>query len=192
MVYYFRLEKEQREEYVKQMAEFDNKFLEHLDAEIVKVCQAFKPAIPSGVALNTALQENLFLLFLCVMTRVPLVLVGKPGSSKTLAITILRDALSNATNVRNLGARTGFAVKQIHIVSFQCSAQSKAEGIKKRWEQALNHQKRDENVIVTLLLDEIGLAEHSKYRPLKVLHQLLENPVLSFVGLSNWSLGLYI
>ena len=41
-----------------------------------------------------------------------------------------------------------------------------------------------------LLLDEIGLAEHSPHNPLKVLHKLLENPMISFVGLSNWSLGL--
>ena len=39
-----------------------------------------------------------------------------------------------------------------------------------------------------LLLDEVGLAEHSPHRPLKVLHQLLEDPQISFVGLSNWPL----
>ena len=84
-------------------------------------------------------------------------------------------------------------LKRLHIISFQCSKQSKAEGIKKRWESAEKNQQKNENVQICLLLDEIGLAEQSQYRPLKVLHQLLENEridasQLSFVGLSNWSL----
>ncbi|ETN98191.1 hypothetical protein RFI_39323, partial [Reticulomyxa filosa] len=36
--------------------------------------------------------------------------------------------------------------------------------------------------------DEIGLAEQSPHNPLKILHQLLEHPKISFVGISNWSL----
>ncbi|ETO31658.1 hypothetical protein RFI_05462 [Reticulomyxa filosa] len=43
-------------------------------------------------------------------------------------------------------------------------------------------------VKAVLLLDEIGLAEHSKHSPLKILHQLLEDPKISFVGISNWPL----
>ena len=40
------------------------------------------------------------------------------------------------------------------------------------------------------MLDEVGLAEQSPHFPLKVLHKLLENPEVSVVGISNWSLDL--
>lgn len=79
----------------------------------------------------------------------------------------------------------------IHVISFQCSAQSRANGIKQRWEQTVKIALKNNNsTICVLLLDEIGLAEHSKHRPLKVLHQMLEiDPApISFIGLSNWSL----
>eukprot|EP01084_Bolivina_argentea_P225336 380827_1 len=80
----------------------------------------------------------------------------------------------------------------MHVVSFQCSAESKAEGIKKRWEQAEKWGRDNPGKICVLLLDEIGLAEHSRNRsrPLKILHQLLESTdqTIAFVGLSNWPL----
>ena len=37
-------------------------------------------------------------------------------------------------------------------------------------------------------IDEIGLAEISPNNPLKVLHSLLEPPLVAVVGISNWAL----
>ena len=39
-----------------------------------------------------------------------------------------------------------------------------------------------------LLLDEVGLAEHSPDMPLKVLHGILVDSPVAVVGLSNWVL----
>ena len=39
-----------------------------------------------------------------------------------------------------------------------------------------------------IIFDEIGLAEQSPHNPLKILHSLLENIKVGFVGISNWSL----
>jgi hypothetical protein len=36
--------------------------------------------VPRGVALNAAIYENIFMILTCVMTRTPLVIVGKPGT----------------------------------------------------------------------------------------------------------------
>ncbi|ETO14750.1 hypothetical protein RFI_22618 [Reticulomyxa filosa] len=47
------------------------------------------------------------------------------------------------------------------------------------------------NRSVVLWLDEVGLAEQSPHRPLKVLHRLLEEEKdrkIGFIGLSNWRL----
>ncbi|ETN99023.1 hypothetical protein RFI_38464, partial [Reticulomyxa filosa] len=78
-------------------------------------------------------------------------------------------------------------VKPIHPIAFQCTRDSKPEGIKERWDQTMRHSENSQ-IFPLLLLDEIGLAEHSKHNPLKVLHQLLEHPKISFVGISNWRL----
>ena len=46
------------------------------------------------------------------------------------------------------------------------------------------------NLLPVFVFDEIGLAELSKYNPLKVLHSLLEveNRCIGFLGISNWRL----
>ena len=46
-----------------------------------------------NIARNAALRENVFMMALCVELRIPLFLVGKPGSSKSLAKSIVADSL---------------------------------------------------------------------------------------------------
>jgi hypothetical protein len=45
------------------------------------------------IARNHALKENIFMMVVCVELRIPLFLVGKPGSSKSLAKAIVADAM---------------------------------------------------------------------------------------------------
>ena len=40
-----------------------------------------------------ALKENVFMMVICIELRIPLFLIGKPGSSKSLAKTIVSDAM---------------------------------------------------------------------------------------------------
>jgi Cdc6-like AAA superfamily ATPase len=42
-----------------------------------------------GIALNSALIENLYLNFICIMTKTPLFITGKPGTSKTLSANMI-------------------------------------------------------------------------------------------------------
>jgi hypothetical protein len=61
----------------------------------------------------------------------------------------------------------------------------------KAYEKAKNYLKiNEQNLLPVFVFDEIGLAELSKYNPLKVLHSLLEveNCEIAFVGISNWRL----
>ena len=39
----------------------------------------------ANIAKNLALSENVFMMVICIQLRIPLLLVGKPGSSKSLA-----------------------------------------------------------------------------------------------------------
>lgn len=47
----------------------------------------------ANIARNQALKENVFMMVICIELRIPLFLVGKPGSSKSLAKTIVADAM---------------------------------------------------------------------------------------------------
>lgn len=149
------------------------------------------------IAKNVALKENVFLMVVCIELRIPLFLVGKPGSSKSLAKTVVADAMQGQNSHCELFKN----LKQVHMVSFQCSPHSSPEGIIGTFRNCARFQKgknMDEYVSV-VVLDEIGLAEDSPQMPLKTLHPLLEDGCIDndkpdphmkvgFVGISNWAL----
>ena len=58
-----------------------------------------------NIAKNAALRENVFMMTICVELRIPLFLVGKPGSSKSLAKSIISESMrgkgSKNTLLRN-------------------------------------------------------------------------------------------
>ncbi|XP_026078195.1 E3 ubiquitin-protein ligase rnf213-beta isoform X1 [Carassius auratus] len=172
---------------------------ESLEQEIT-TCQDFfleKIQTRDTIAKNMALKENVFLMVVCIELRIPLFLVGKPGSSKSLAKTVIADAMQRQASHCDLFKK----FKEVHMVSFQCSPHSSPEGIIGTFRNCARFQKEknlDEYVSV-VVLDEIGLAEDSPQMPLKTLHPLLEdgcidsdNPQphmkVGFVGISNWAL----
>lgn len=149
------------------------------------------------IAKNIALKENVFLMVVCIELRIPLFLVGKPGSSKSLAKTVVADAMQG----QNSHCELFKELKQVHMVSFQCSPHSSPEGIIGTFKNCARFQK-DKNMdeyVSVVVLDEIGLAEDSPQMPLKTLHPLLEDGCIDndkpdphmkvgFVGISNWAL----
>ena len=143
--------------------------------------------LPAGIAPNAALKENVFMMVVCIMNRVPLIVVGKPGSSKTLAMMLIRDAFSQTTKAP-LFQQCGF--NDMEMFPYQCSKHSTAEEIENRFVSAKKFQEAavDGKLSSVVFLDEVGLAEESEAMPLKVLHKLLEKPEVAFVGLSNWDL----
>ncbi|CAB1317918.1 unnamed protein product [Coregonus sp. 'balchen'] len=154
--------------------------------------------VPMGetIARNKALKENVFMMVICIELRIPLFLVGKPGSSKSLSKTLVADAMQGQAAHSELYKR----LKQIHLVSFQCSPHSTPEGIINTFRQCARFQesKNLEEYISVVVLDEIGLAEDSPKMPLKTLHPLLEEGCIDdeplphkrvgFIGISNWAL----
>ena len=154
--------------------------------------------LEKDIGRNEALTENVFMMVVCAELRIPLFLVGKPGSSKSLAKTIVTDAMQG----RNSKGEIFKKLKQIHVSSFQCSAVSDAVGIEVVFTQCARLQKNQsmDEFVAVVVLDEIGLAEDSPKMPLKVLHPLLENAStntqlavephskVGFVGISNWAL----
>lgn len=170
-----------------------------LQAEISSCQEIFLQNIQTRetIAKNIALTENVFLMVVCIELRIPLFLVGKPGSSKSLAKTVVADAMQGQNSHSELFRK----LKQVHMVSFQCSPHSSPEGIIGTFKNCARFQK-DKNMeeyVSVVVLDEIGLAEDSPQMPLKTLHPLLEDGCIDndkpdphlkvgFVGISNWAL----
>ena len=48
----------------------------------------------ANIARNTALRENIVMMVVCIELRIPLFVVGKPGSSKSLAKTIVESSMT--------------------------------------------------------------------------------------------------
>lgn len=148
------------------------------------------------IAKNNALKENVFMMVVCIELRIPLFLVGKPGSSKSLSKTLVADVMQGQAAHTELYKK----LKQIHLTSYQCSPHSTAEGIINTFKQCARFQegKRLKEYVSVVVLDEIGLAEDSPKMPLKTLHPLLEEGCIDddplphkkvgFIGISNWAL----
>ncbi len=169
-------------------------------SDIVEACQNLfinEMQLENNIAKNKALKENLWIMTICIDLKIPLFLVGKPGSSKSLAKTVLADAMQGSQSYSKLFQQ----FKEIHMVSFQCSQLATASGIHATFAQCQKFQeKRDLSTFAAVVvLDEVGLAEDSPKMPLKALHPLLEDGCLgdetpsphlktAFVGISNWAL----
>ena len=54
-----------------------------------------------GIALNRALKENLFTCFICIDNNVPLIIVGKPGTGKSLSVNSLYSSMKGIYSKRS-------------------------------------------------------------------------------------------
>jgi hypothetical protein len=141
--------------------------------------------ISDGIALNEALLENLFMILVSILNRIPIFIIGKPGSSKSLAMELVQ------SNLNGEASESAFlkTLPAVEVFSYQCSPLSTSEGIQAAFETAARYKREAPNSCVVVLLDEVGLAEQSPHLPLKVLHKVLdEDKGGSVVGISNWQL----
>ena len=138
-----------------------------------------------GIAPNKALRENLFVMIVCIFNRIPLFVVGKPGTSKSLSMQIIANNLRG----KQSDSRYWQAFPAVYVVPYQCSPMSTSASIRVQFDKACAYQqKQGINTVTVLLLDEVGLAEHSPDMPLKVLHEVLVDSPVAIVGISNWAL----
>lgn len=165
-----------------------------VDEHVERVQMIFAKNLHIGkrIALNAALTENAFTLIVCMQLGIPLTLVGKPGSSKSLSKTVVEDTLRGKES-DNYFFKTYF--KKVEYFSYLCSQHSTSKAIQDAHRSAKRAQKlydkdadRKGAYVAVLVLDEVGLAEDSEHMPLKVLHRLLDDEAVGFLGISNWSL----
>ena len=173
--YFVRLD-EQRRKYEDKMTNclgLDPQFF----SKVILACQDIfidELRLEPNIAKNDALKENVWMMAICIERKIPLFLVGKPGSSKSLAKTVITDVMQGDMSYSSDLFRH---FKEIHMVSFQCSPLATAGGILSTFRQCQKFQeKRDLNKFAAVcVLDEVGLAEDSPKMPLKALHPLLED-----------------
>ncbi|RIA84473.1 hypothetical protein C1645_742305 [Glomus cerebriforme] len=189
-----------RKEYRKRMGEVFKKHQFNINdekfSEIVREEQEDyinRMQCPPNTAKNEALLENVLVMIVCILTKIPCFIIGAPGSSKSLAVRLisqnLRGSDSNDEYFRKL--------PQVYLIPHQGSSSSTSEGINKVFQKAVAYQETSSEefpVLSVVLLDEVGLAETSPFNPLKVLHSLLEpsypatGPTVSCIAISNWRL----
>ena len=148
--------------------------------------------VADNIAKIRALRENIYATLICSMTRTPIFILGKPGCSKSLTVSLLISALADP-----------YKDQLLHLASFsvqpyQGSRQSTSSSLLAVFERALARQKklrtlnRRTRPLALVLLDEVGLAEQSPHNPLKVLHARLEprraQDAVSVIAISNWEL----
>ena len=146
--------------------------------------------LDKGIAKNRILKENIFLQFIAITANIPLIIIGKPGSSKSLSFQQLKKSMRGKYSEKNFFKQ----YPQLLVTYFQGSESTLAEDIDNLFEigkKKLENNK-DNKQISLLIFDEIGLSEFAKDNPVKVLHKNLEydgvKDGLSFVGFSNWKL----
>ena len=99
------------------MLEFENAadFTNILELTQKWLCAKF--VVEDGIAMNEALMENLFVVVVCVLNRIPVFVVGKPGSSKTLTLSVLASNLVGEQSSKPFWRR----FPSINVVQYQCS-----------------------------------------------------------------------
>ena len=111
--YYFRLcENQLRKDFLFNLESIFDEFnisveevLELLNVEMMIYISEIGDKIPQNVAINKALKENVFLMITCFMTKVPLFICGKPGSSKTLSLNLVLSSLTGTSSQSILFSR---------------------------------------------------------------------------------------
>ena len=192
IVYYFRLNKKFRDSYALEMStlgsgearkylerelleehkgssEQPNIFIHVLRKELDRLTNKIR--YPPQIARTQALKENIYAIIVCSMTRTPLIIVGPPGSSKTLSYKIVIENLQGQALPREIFRKGIFHALEPRV--YQCSRQSTSKEIEAVFNVATNSQKRytmaGVNTYTIVMMDEAGLPEES-HESLKALH----------------------
>ena len=143
--------------------------------------------LPSDIAKTEALKENIFCTVVCTMTRIPLIIVGQPGSSKTLSFKIVTSNLLGESSPKPT-FKNCEVFKALDPHFYQCSPNTSSIEIENVFRKAINRQAclqtLSKSKFSVVMLDEAGLPDKS-HESLKVLHYYLDDQVVAFVCISN-------
>ena len=148
-----------------------------------------------GIGKNIALKENIFLMFVSLVTHIPLIILGKPGNSKSLSVKLILKAMEKKHSEGTFLDLYPFILQNCLQIS-DSTTQEDVERIFMIGEnklKALKEKEPNTNIPISMILfDNLELGENSKYNPLKFLNSHLclddDKNEISFIGISNKSL----
>ncbi|KAL4512106.1 hypothetical protein ABPG72_005108 [Tetrahymena utriculariae] len=135
------------------------------------------------IAKNNALKENIFCIIICILNKIPLIITGEPGTSKTLSFSIALTCLKGNTQSKFFTSQP--TIKEFY---YQGNPQTTSKHIQDVFNQARKYQASINSkfqVIPLVVIDEIGQGEGNKNNPNKILHYQLENCDVAFLAISN-------
>ena len=201
LCYYLRISNPlYRQDFSKKIGyELENNFLEVPLREEKYITEQFILDNDKGIVLNQMLRENLLTLFICINNREPLIIIGKPGSGKTLSVNCVANSMKGEfSDSEFLQRRNGLL-----IYRYQGTKNTSSKSITRAFKIVRSSidifKKNNEGIklIPIFFFDEMGFAQRSDNlnNPLKVLHTELEyeynvnkHDKIVFVGISNWQL----
>ena len=156
LCYYLRLnDKIHRKELNKNLNKFYNgsNFITEPEKEIKHIAKQMHIEEGKGIALNRALRENLFTCFISIINNIPLIIVGKPGTGKSLSFKILYDSMKGKHSEKELFKNIG----KLYRFYYQGSETSTSEGIDKVFKRA------KEQYILSIKIDKDSTKEEVEY-----------------------------
>ena len=174
----------------------EKNFSDFLKIEQDYLIKQIKP--DKGIGKNSLLKENTFLLFVSVLTNIPLIIIGKPGTGKSLSVQLINKSLKGEYSIKKFFKIYPKIIQTYFQGSLSTNTADVENLFRKLGDKLIFYKKlKEKNPIIKLPIsmacfDELGLAERSKNNPLKILHPELdyagkkENE--SFVGISNYTL----
>ena len=138
-----------------------------------------------GIGDNKLLRENLFLLFVSLNTNIPLIIIGKPGSGKSLSVQLICKSMKGP-NSNSKFFKEFPSILQSYFQGSKSTTPEDVEGIFQIAEERLDSliKNNEKSLPISMILfDELGLADKSKYNPLKVLHSKLEPMMIKKIKL---------
>ena len=183
--------KELKDEILSRSEKIINNFRDFIEIEQDYLINQIE--ISKGIGKTSILKENLFVIFISVLIKIPLIIIGKPGSGKSLSVQLIINSMKGK-NSKNKFFQQFPEVIQTHFLGSEKTNPKDIEKLFKKASKQIEYYKNKklELPIYLILFNELGLAERSKTNPLNSLHFLLEKyekeKRICFIGISNYSL----
>ena len=145
------------------------------------------------------MRDNIFLIFVAINLNIPIFIIGKPGSSKTLSVNLIEKEMDGKDSKKQFFKK----YPAIYRTWFQGSESTSPQEVNNLFtnieQKAIKNKKKNNDFyagqlpIYLIFFDEFGLCEISDKKPLNILNFKFEyeskHDHLSFIGISNWALG---
>jgi len=157
-------------------------FKETMERSIYSTFEHARPLLSKEHAETTVLKEHIFSILVCTQLKIPVLIVGPPGCSKTLAYQLVASGFKTIYSIDEKFPGCNFKCLEESV--YQCSELSTAQEIEIILKNAVDYTGKRDRTHPAVLLDEASLAP----RALKAIHEPFDQANVACVVLSNLQL----